>query len=301
MCHAVANGIALWQYPAAQGDALYLALEDTQKRLKERLSKVSPTCDLDIPTDIHFATQAPKLGSGLAEQIITFLDEHPQTKLIVIDTLQYIRKSTGTYSGDYRDMDKLRAIIAGRKLTLLLITHTRKTGDADPLNLISGSTGLAGAVDGVFVLEKSKRIGNTARLTIANRDTEDHQFELHFDSTSCRWQFLGEIIDEENDDDEEFYDLLGCLVDKYPAWSGTATELSAALNAINTDFVISPITLSRILKSRQEYLKSQYGIDCIFERNKSKRIIQLSRDIIDTDCKEAEQASAESVALQIRP
>jgi len=92
---------------------LYLALEDNLNRLQDRLNKVSPICDLDNPTDIHFVTKAQKLGSGLAEQISEFLDLHQQTKLIVIDTLQYIRnngKFTGTYSGDYQDMDALREI-----------------------------------------------------------------------------------------------------------------------------------------------------------------------------------------------
>jgi len=46
----------------------------------------------------------------------------------------------------------------------------------DQLNTISGSTGLVGAVDGVFVLEKSKRTSNDGKFTIANRDTENFCF-----------------------------------------------------------------------------------------------------------------------------
>ncbi|MDR1668724.1 MAG: helicase RepA family protein, partial [Oscillospiraceae bacterium] len=91
------------------------------------------------------------------------MDTHPQTKLIVIDTLQHMRssgKAASTYFGDYRDMDALRAIIADRKLTMLLITHTHKSKEADPLNRVVGSTGLTGAADGIFVLEKNKRVGS---------------------------------------------------------------------------------------------------------------------------------------------
>jgi RecA-family ATPase len=168
MSCAVANGGQLWQFPAAQGEVLYLALEDNHKRLQERLNKVSPTCDLDTPIDVHFVTCANKLGDELAEQIGEFLDARPQTKLIVIDTLQYVRssgKAASTYFGDYRDMDALRAIIADRKLTMLLITHTHKSKEADPLNRVVGSTGLTGAADGIFVLEKNKRLGFIANLS----------------------------------------------------------------------------------------------------------------------------------------
>ena len=281
MCHAVASGGSLWNYSAALGDALYLALEDNPARLQERLSKVSPGCDLDAPTDIHFATQASKLGNGLAEQITAFLDDHPQTKLIVIDTMQYIRntgKFTGSYSGDYHDMDALREIISDRKLTLLLITHTRKTGDTDPINLVSGSTGLAGAVDGVFVLEKKKRVDNRAKLTIANRDTKSHRFDLQFDCLDCRWQFIAET-----GDDDPLYELLNCLLDDTPSWSGTATQLCAALIALDPAYSTPPVALSKTLKSQQGFLRSQYGIECAFTRCKTARIIELSRDLIVVD------------------
>jgi hypothetical protein len=286
MCQAVSAGGSLWQYSAAQGDVLYLALEDTRIRLQERLNRVSYVRDSDSTTDIHFATKSLKLGDGLDRQLTDFIDWYPQTKLIIIDTMQYIRnngKSVSTYSNDYRDMDALRAIIENRKLTLLLVTHTRKTGDADPLNLISGSTGLAGAVDGVFILEKNKRVGSAAKLTIANRDTESHQFELRFDKTSCRWQFIRETGDD-NDTEDYLYELLNLLLDETPIWSGTATQLSATLTALDPAFTVSPIGLSRTLKSQQAFLLEQHKIDCRFTRNKTARIIELSRDVIVVDC-----------------
>jgi len=286
ICHAVANGGNLWQYPAAQGDVLYLALEDNPARLQERLSKVSSEPDLDASTDIHFATHAKKLGGGLREQLTEFLDAHPQTKLIVIDTMQYIRNTgrfTGTYSGDYHDMDALREIVSNRKLTLLLITHTRKTGDADPLNLISGSTGLAGAVDGAFILEKSKRVGSAAKLTIANRDTESHQFELHFDSLDCRWQFIKEMNDDDDSgDNNQLNELLNLLLDENPSWNGTATQLREALTALDPEFIISPITLAKTLKLQQDFLKHEHGIICTFTRNNTARLINLSQEIRGT-------------------
>lgn len=277
MSNCVAGSDTFWNYSTTQGEVLYLALEDTKKRLQERLNKISPTYDIDNPTDIHFVTKAHKLGDGLSEQLTKFLDEHPQTKLIVIDTLQYIRntgKFNGTYSGDYHDMDALREIIGERKLTMLLITHNHKSGEADPVNRVIGSTGLTGAVDGIFVLEKNKRIGNLAKLTIANRDTESHQFDLRFDSTNCRWQFVGE---SGVGDDSMLYDLLNFLLDETPSWTGTATQLCAALSVLDPTYSISPIALSKILKQQQEFLQSQHNIVCVFTRNKTSRLIELSR------------------------
>ena len=290
---AVANGGTLWQYPAAQGEVLYLALEDNHKRLQARLNKVSPICDIDATTDIHFVTKTKKLGDGLTEQLAEFLGAHPQTKLIVIDTLQYVRnngKFTGSYSGDYHDMDMLREIISGRELTMLLITHNHKSDDADPLNRVVGSTGLTGAVDGIFVLEKNKRNGNAARLTIANRDTESHQFNIRFDRQDCRWYYVSETYaDGDCGEDDTLYLLLECLLDEAPTWRGTATQLCATLAALDREFFISPIGLSKTLKNNQSFLKSKYGIECSFTRNKTTRLIELSRDVIVVDYETVEQ------------
>jgi hypothetical protein len=267
LCYIVASGGQLWGYATAQGEVLYLALEDTPKRMRERLSKIAPDYDFNSPGDIHFVHRSHKLGDGLAEQISAFLDKHPQTKLIVIDTLQYIRntgKFNGTYSGDYHDMDALREIIRGRKLTMLLITHNHKSNESDPINKVYGSAGLTGAVDGIFVMEKLRRTDSIATLTIANRDTESHEFDLRFDKQNCRWQYLEEVSDMGSDDDEDelFEMLMRLLNDENPTWKGTITELHLDLTYNNGTFYMPSIIMAKTLRHRQDYLLSNYGITC---------------------------------------
>jgi hypothetical protein len=41
----------------------------------------------DTP-NLHFATAAGKIGNGLDEQLKNFVQEHPDTNLIIIDTMQ---------------------------------------------------------------------------------------------------------------------------------------------------------------------------------------------------------------------
>jgi len=296
MSNSIANGSSFWNYPTTKGDVLYFALEDNNRRLQERLCKVSPVCDIDSETDIHFVTKAKVLSHGLKEQINDFLNVHPQTKLIVIDTLQYIRNngnSSGTYSGDYRDMDTLREIISGHNLTMMLVTHNHKSDESDPVNRVYGSAGLTGAVDGIFVLEKKKRTGDKAILTIANRDTESFQFELRFDRSNCRWQFISSV-GRDSDEEDYLYELLNLLLDEAPVWHGTATELCISLSVLDPEFSISPIALSKILKARQDFLRTQHKIECRFTRNKTARLIELNRDVIVVDYKEPDNNSSDS-------
>jgi len=296
LCHTVANGGQIWDYSTVQGEALYLALEDTPKRIRERLSKIAPEYDFNAPADIHFVHRSYKLGEGLAEQITTFLSTHPKTQLIVIDTLQYIRNTgnnVSSYASDYRDMDALREIIKGRKLTMLLITHNHKSDADDPLNKVYGSAGLTGAVDGIFVLEKKKRSDDIAKLTIANRDTEGYEFHLRFNRSYCRWENIA-LTGAEKNGDERFYEVLNFLLDEVTVWAGTATELSAALSVLDPAFSVSPISLSRTLKQNQELLLEEHNIMCDFTRNKTARLIELCRDI---PLKKSEDTTKEPLGL----
>lgn len=93
---------------------------------------------------------------------------------------------------DYKDMNLIREISNNYPVTIMLVTHTRKMTDSDPLNTISGSTGLIGAVDGVFLLEKNERFSNQGILTISNRDTEEFVFNLEFDRIFCKWKLVNQ-------------------------------------------------------------------------------------------------------------
>ena len=56
MSNCVANGDNFWNYPTVQGDVLYLALEDNNKRLQNRLNKISVAGEIHNPMDIHFVS-----------------------------------------------------------------------------------------------------------------------------------------------------------------------------------------------------------------------------------------------------
>lgn len=172
-------------------------------------------------------------------------------------------------------MNRLREITDKHDLTLLLVHHTRKMYDPDPLNTISGSTGLIGAVDGVFVLEKAKRTGDAAILTIANRDTQDFCFNLRFDEEVCRWAFIGNSIDGGEDED-----ALVVLLDDFlkEDWSGTATELCDELKKLDVDFALAPAVITKKLKALSSLFRNEYHIAIDFERTRSSKRIFLRRE-----------------------
>ena len=232
--------------------------------------------DKEDISKLHLATVSFGINDGLFEQIHDFMVTYSGTRLIVIDTLEHIRNGAydkNIYACDYRDMKKLREITDRYKLTLLLVHHTRKMYDPDPINTISGSTGLVGAVDGVFVLEKEKSTSNSAKLTIANRDTESYCFVLNFERENCRWI----LVNKDGDADSE--EVICILIDDFlnDSWKGTATELSAELKKLDSSLDLSPLTITKQIKNNIELFKSRYGITVRLERNRQSRIIMLDR------------------------
>lgn len=280
MCAAVSSGGKLWDFTAEQGEVLYLALEDNHARLQGRLMKTEAE-ETDI-TRLHLATASLGISNGLLEQTHNFLTEYPDTKMIIIDTLERIRdteQDKSMYSCDYRDMTALREITNRHKLTLLLIHHTRKMYDPDPLNTLSGSTGLIGSVDGVFVLEKDKRTSHKAKLTIANRDTEGYCFKLEFDPDKCKWLFVGNEADTP-DIDEPFCLLIAEFMKDRDAWRGTATELSETLNKTYPDSDVNHLTITKKLNAHIGLFKEKHSLEIDTDgRDRKRREIAIVRSV----------------------
>lgn len=154
LAYHVSTGTPLWNYTTRKGTVLYLALEDDYRRLQERLYRMFGTESTD---NLYFSVSAGQLGKGLDEQLARFVAEHPDTKLIIIDTLQKVREVGGdnySYANDYQIMARLKSFADAHYICMLLVHHTRKQNADDKFDMISGTNGLLGAADGAFLLQK---------------------------------------------------------------------------------------------------------------------------------------------------
>ena len=189
LCLCVSQGQLLWNFATTQGEVLYLSLEDSFQRIQTRLFDLTE----DAPPTLHFAIMADTLKHGLEQQIEQFLTEHSDTKLVVIDTLQRVRNSgndSNLYANDYQDIGLLKKLADKRHIAILLIHHLRKLHDDDPMNMISGSTGLSGAADSAFVLQKNARSTNAASQHCTGRDIPDRTLKLEFGEEDHIWKLL---------------------------------------------------------------------------------------------------------------
>ena len=180
LCLCVAQGQPLWNFATTQGEVLYLGLEDSFQRIQTRLFDLTE----DAPPTLHFAIMADTLKHGLEQQIEQFLTEHPTTKLVVIDTLQRVRgtgSDSNLYANDYQDIGLLKQLADKKHIAILLIHHLRKLHDDDPMNMISGSTGLSGAADfsELFAINANSKQKSGAWAFLSYLLTQPCQEEMH--------------------------------------------------------------------------------------------------------------------------
>ena len=275
LCLCVAQGQALWNFATTQGEALYLSLEDSFQRIQTRLFDLTE----DAPPTLHFAIMTDTLKHGLEQQIEQFLMEHPTTKLVVIDTLQRVRgtgSDSNLYANDYHDIGILKQLADKRHIAILLIHHLRKLRDDDPMNMISGSTGLSGAADSTFVLQKSSRLANIASLHCTGRDIPDRTLKLELGEDDHVWKLLSDSKACSGDSKIsalQLVHLFSALLSADPAYTGTPSALSAKIDS-DGRLGITPKKVTRLVLESLETLREN-GILVKTYRSNGKRLISL--------------------------
>ena len=272
MCLSIAKREKVLGKATSCGHAVYLSLEDSLIRLQNRLYELT-----DDPSDnLHFAIMAESISNGLPEQIEYCRKRFDDLKIVFIDTLQMVRnESESSYGSDYKELSVLKALADKLGIAIVLVHHTRKCADSDPFNMISGSTGLSGCVDGSMVLIESKRGSRTAKLHCVGRDIENAEINLQFDSNLKKWIVTDEPLNCKNKDNI-FLAALYVYLKKHIDFCGTASELVNVLKSVS-DETFYPNRVTRDLVQNGYTLK-KFGIDFQYKRTRNGRLIILHYD-----------------------
>ncbi|MGD9825093.1 AAA family ATPase [Desulfobacter sp.] len=210
LCLQIAlGGKAMQSVPVERGTTLYLALEDVQRRLQDRIGKM---LEYDpAPKNLLLFTEWPRLGEGGARALDKVLTDNPDTRLLVIDTLAKIRppsKSNGNlYSDDYQVIDTVKRLADKHEVAVLIVHHLRKMEGDDVFDTFSGTLGLTGAADSLMVMRR-----NTAGqmiLSLRGRDVEEQEYVLDFDPIMFSWKITGKAVDIKSTDERQ--KLFDCL------------------------------------------------------------------------------------------
>lgn len=273
MCLQISKGEPVWGLPTRKTDVVYLALEDREWRVQQRMQDLTDT----PPDNLHFGFSCGQLGAELESQIEDVLKDYPSTGLLFIDTLQMVRDNVSAkvnaYAQDYKDLSSLKKIADNHGICIFVVHHTRKERDGGNIfNDMTGSTGIMGVADTGMILRKEDRFGDNATLCITGRDVEEKKLKMQM--CGVKW----EITEELSADDlrkERIPDFVFKVMDflfEHRQFEGTVTELLASVG--NTE--LKPNVASKYLTRFYSEVFAPMGITYEYRKTASARTISLT-------------------------
>jgi hypothetical protein len=179
-----------------QGDVLYLALEDSLRRLQSRMTRLLPSFTGEWPEGLTWATQWRRVDQGGLDDIREWANETKakgrSISFIAIDVLKMVRPpSKGhqpPYEADYEAIKGLHSLSIELGIPIIIVHHTRKADAEDLIDKVSGTAGLTGAADTIIVIEHQNQ-GTV--FDVRGRDVEANSLAVEFNKETCRWTILG--------------------------------------------------------------------------------------------------------------
>jgi RecA-family ATPase len=191
--HAIASGgWTLGDTHCIEGDVLYCALEDTERRLKSRMNKLYR--NQPRSPRLKFTTKMGRLAQGGLDFLRAWIASVKNPRLIVIDTLAMVRmpnrnKDQSVYDADYAALVELRNLAHEFHIAIVVVHHTRKMHADDPFDTISGTLGLTASTDSIVLLHRET---NCTTLRVRGRDLEELEKAITFNKDAATWTIQGD-------------------------------------------------------------------------------------------------------------
>ncbi|WP_194842966.1 AAA family ATPase [Agrobacterium tumefaciens] len=189
------GGYAMGSIACAQGDVLYIDLENGERRINGRIATLFPS-ERNRPDlrHLNWVIDAAPLNKGFIDALESWRMAMPNPRLVVIDVLQRIKPagiaSRNAYENDYSIWAPLQQWATRNGIAVIGLHHTKKGGADDPLEALSGSNGLSAVADTTLVLDKD---GNGVTLYVRGRDVQEKESALKFNGGM--WDLVGEAAE----------------------------------------------------------------------------------------------------------
>ena len=242
----VARGEDFLHFHTNKCEVIYFALEDSEQFMQDRIRKVienNPEMK-DIPDGLHIVVGygIKKLNQGFLDQLDAYLAMYPGTRLVIVDTLKFIRygqaKNVSPYDHDYEIGNTLKKYADAKNIALVIVTHTTKSRySEDDLMNVSGTLGVTGAADAIVVISKEKRSNSQAMLFVDGRRIQQSYHQIIFNRSRFIWEYQCELSDDQASDEgqklqKEYMEspvrhaAVKLAADSWPnGWKGSAGKL----------------------------------------------------------------------------
>ena len=273
----VANGKPFLGHQVQMGSVLYFDFENPEPVRQERLKLMFPD---GTPENLFFISAPTEtdpwiIGDGFEEVLSYYLEQKPDTKLVVIDVLDTIaddqKRSESPKRHAYRNIRALKAIAQKQHIAIICVMHFRKMVDPDDfLSNISGSNGWAAAADFAGGISK-KRGEMDAVFQTDGRTCRGVELAITQEPETMRWKLQGTLEEQmERKRIEEFEAnaitkaVVKAVEDNNGKWTGTSDALKGT--TIFDQGEALPMTaraITAFIRGTTDLFYTVYGISII--------------------------------------
>lgn len=273
LCLCITQGLSFLGFKTKRASCLYLALEDSESRLKDRLNKLLK--GRNAPINFYYSITSEDINTGLINQLNDFIQKYPDIKVIIIDTLQKVRasvKNNNVYGQDYKELGTIKSFADKNGLCIILIHHVRKGIDnGDVFEKVSGTNAISGAADTTLLLTKKNRSDECTILSVTGRDIEENHYILKFNKETCIWEYISTVDNYKENNEKEAYNenTLVCtiktLVDENDgSYSGTIKSINNRHKELfDSSYMTNEIKIRKEIDKIKSMLMEYDGIDFI--------------------------------------
>lgn len=191
---SVSTGGKMFERDVEKGRVLYLALEDNERRLQDRMNKQEWPINHGVEFMLQdaFRDQITALNTGGGRRLLKYI-ERKKYRVVIVDTF------SRSIQGDQLDPSEMTEAVGpiqqyalSKDLALVIIDHMPKNtpGESDPINHIFGSVAKAAVTDTAWGLYKTNGKPG-AELGVTGRDVADMTLKLNFDKRGWYWHCEG--------------------------------------------------------------------------------------------------------------
>jgi hypothetical protein len=242
-----AQGGKVFGIKCEQRPALYLALEDSDRRLQDRCYGLLG-CE-EIPDAFEYITHIEP--GKLVGLVAAWLAGHANG-IVVIDTLGKVMErplpGEGTYERDYRIMGLLTDVWKRHhESTIVVNTHTRKAKAEDFVEAISGTNAIPGAADTVLILDRKRGTGE-GTLMLTSRELDEAQYAIKL-ARPTGWSLEGDTLEQAAREIEQRNSRLDVrsqsVVDFVNASGEDGVTVAQVMEACELDYATAKASLAR--------------------------------------------------------
>lgn len=179
---SIADVAGFLKRESVHGRTLVFSLENAKKKVEQMLAQYNAMLG-DIT--VVYAHRKGTFGNKIEVGLDVFLQDNPQLKLIVIDSIEKIVEGETDqmkYDVAYNKLCALKKVASKHGVTLLVSTYI-----GDPENIDK----FADVADTVLkVIENSSQNGEEYTLCISGKNISRTKVSVGFDAGRCRWNWV---------------------------------------------------------------------------------------------------------------